>query len=190
MIDMKNSFPRSKTRQSGAALVTGLIFMVILTIIVIAALRSATLEERMAANALNRQIALQAAEAALRDAERRILGNAAAGIPSGAPFDPFDPTAFKTDCATDGLCSYAADGLRWKTVDWDEAGEEPETAIDGVSAQPRYIIEIANLPVGLVGGICPKILYRITARGVGRDNSTVFLQTMVRHLPASCPTLS
>lgn len=187
---MMNALLSSKTRQSGVALVTGLIFMVILTIIVIAALRSATLEERMAANALNRQIGLQAAEAALRDAELRILGNPAAGVAPAAPFDPFDPTAFTADCATDGLCSYAADGLRWKTVDWDAVGEEPTATINGVAQQPRYIIEIANIPVGVVGGICPKILYRITARGVGRDNAAVFLQTMVRHLPASCPTLS
>ncbi|MFP5419488.1 MAG: PilX N-terminal domain-containing pilus assembly protein [Gammaproteobacteria bacterium] len=175
--------------QAGAALVTGLIFMVILTIIVIAALRSATLEERMAANALNRQIALQAAEAALREAEGRILGNTAAGIAPAAPFDPFDPTQFVAAC-TDGLCNLQADGLRWKNVDWDEAGETATSEIEGVSQPPRYIIELANVPVGLVGGICPKILYRITAQGFGRDNSQVLVQTMVRSLPASCPTLS
>lgn len=184
---------KSPIRQAGAALITGLIFMVILTIIVIAALRSATLEERMAANALNRQIALQAAEAALRDAEARILGNAAAGIAPAAPFDPFDPTQFAETCTKDttkGLCNLQADGLRWKTVNWNAAAETAATEIDGVLQQPRYIIEIANVPVGLVGGICPKILYRITAQGFGGDNSQVFLQTMVRQLPASCPTLS
>lgn len=63
-------------KESGAVLITGLIFMVVLTIIVISALRSATLEERMAANARNRQLALQAAEAVLRDAETALFAAA------------------------------------------------------------------------------------------------------------------
>lgn len=169
-----------KIRQAGVALVTGLIFMVIMTLIVVAALRSATLEERMAANALNRQLALQAAEAALRDAEAFIQT-------SGAPFDPFEKWEFTAGC-TDGLCNKAASGAtpRWKTVSWGTVGKVSTTAIAGVKEQPRYIIEIANDPVKQ-GSICPKVLYRVTARGVGGvDNAVVFLQTMYRHLPASC----
>jgi Tfp pilus assembly protein PilX len=55
-----------------------------------------------------------------------------------------------------------------------------------VKEPPRYIIEIANIPI-IQGSICPKVLYRVTARGVGGvDNAIVFLQTMYRHLPASC----
>ncbi len=169
-----------KTRQTGVALVTGLIFMVIMTLIVVAALRSATLEERMAANALNRQLALQAAEAALRDAETFIQTH-------GAPFDPYDPPSFTSSC-TNGLCNKAADGAtpRWKTVDWATVGQPSTTVIAGVKETPRYIIEIANIPI-IQGSICPKVLYRVTARGVGGvDNAIVFLQTMYRHLPARC----
>jgi len=175
----------TNNRQTGAALVTGLIFMVVLTIIVISALRSATLEERMAANARNRQLALQAAEAVVREAEVALV--------SGAPFDPFTPSSFTASC-TNGYCNKAVAGStpKWKTIDWDDDTKTRSFAnasseIDGVSEQPRYIVEIANTPVfGGAGGICPKILYRITARGVGQDNSTVFVQTMFRHLPASC----
>jgi len=178
--DMTTSRQALKTRQTGVVLVTGLIFMVILTIIVVVALRSATLEERMAANALNRQLALQAAEAALRDAEALIQT-------SGAPFDPFEPWRFTAGC-TNGLCNKAAAGAapRWKTVEWEAVGQPSATNIAGVKSQPRYIIEIANDPIKQ-GAICPKVLYRVTARGVGGvDNAIVFLQTMYRHLPASC----
>lgn len=172
-----------KTRECGAALVTGLIFMVIMTIIVIAALRSAMMEERMAANALNRQLALQSGEAALRDAEEFIQT-------SGAPFDPYVPSSFTAGC-TSGMCNKAADDdePRWKTVNWGSVGIPSTTEIDGVKEQPRYIVEIVNVPVvgGGGGGICPKVLYRLTARGVGGvDNAVVFVQTMYRHLPASC----
>jgi type IV pilus assembly protein PilX len=180
---MPNPFQKNKTRQSGVALITGLIFMVVMTIIVIAALRSATLEERMAANARNRQMALQAAEAVLRDAEVSIAAVA-------APFDPFTPSLFKADC-TGGYCNKPASGAapRWQDPNiWVAATSRAgATAIAGVPAPPRYIVEIVNVPIlGGGGGICPKVLYRITARGVGMDNSTVFVQTMVRHLPASC----
>jgi len=181
---MLNPSQQIKTRQSGAALITGLIFMVVMTIIVISALRSATLEERMAANSRNRQVALQAAESVLRDAEISITDTATAA----APFDPFTPSSFKTDC-TSGYCNKPAEGdaPRWQGDIWSDAtSREGTTAIDGLSEQPRYIVEVVNTPILIPGQACPKVLYRITARGVGQDNSTVFVQTMVRHLPASC----
>lgn len=55
-------------RESGAVLITGLIFMTLVMLIALSVMRSATLEERMAANARNRQLALEAAEAVVRDA--------------------------------------------------------------------------------------------------------------------------
>lgn len=174
-----------KARQEGAALVTGLIFMLVLTIIVVSALRSATLEERMAANARNRQLALQAAEAVLREAE--------AVINSGAtPFDPFTPASFTSAC-TNGLCTVAnGDTPRWKTVDWNDATQTRTFAnnasdLAGVQAQPRYIIEIAGFPPPhQPGQKCNPVLYRVTSRGVGMDNAAVFVQTMFRHRPNSC----
>lgn len=179
------SILKIKSRQSGVALVTGLIFLVVLTIIVIAALRNATLEERMAANARNRQLALQAAEAVIRDAETTLF--------AAAPFNPFVPSTFTAAC-TNGLCSKPLPGdvPRWSDPDFDWANASRTFAaaaseIAGVASQPRYIVEIANTPIlGGGGGICPKVLYRITARGVGMDNSTVFVQTMFRHLPTTC----
>lgn len=176
-------------KETGAVLITGLIFMVVLTIIVISALRSATLEERMAANARNRQLALQAAEAILRDAETTLF--------AAAPFEPFNPASFTITC-TNGLCNKAADGAtpRWQTIDWGDTGVtrtfvSADSSLDGVDSAPRYIVEIANIPIGGGGGgICPTVLYRITARGVGSDNSAVILQTMFRHRPTSSPSLS
>lgn len=182
---MMTSFQQTRARQSGFALVTGLVFLVVMTIIVIAALRSSTLEERMAANARNRQVALQAAEAVLREAETVINS----GI---APFDPFTPSGFKADC-TGGYCSKLADGEepRWKdTGIWDSAGKTfASSASDllGVSAQPRYIIEVEAYPDPSAPGTkCNAVLYRVTSRGQGMDNAAVLVQTMFRHRPNSC----
>jgi type IV pilus assembly protein PilX len=162
-------------------LITGLIFMVILTLIVLALLRSGTLEERMAANARNRLLALQAAEAVLRDAEE--------SLPSG-------PVALSADC-TNGYCTKLDDPAKRKErldkLDWSEAAGKSRTfAKDAsyigstlVASQPRYIIELASTPV-CVGGYPSKIRWRITARGVGQDFSEVFVQSLYSTRPAKC----
>lgn len=67
--------------QAGAALITSLIFLSVLTILGMSTLGTALLESRMAGNARDRNIAFQAAEIGLRDAELfirdsgRIVGN-------------------------------------------------------------------------------------------------------------------
>ena len=75
---------RPGRRQRGAALLTGLIFMVILTLLGITAARMAGLEEKMSGNMRDRSLAMQAAEMALRDAERDIRGPAAGSTRSSA----------------------------------------------------------------------------------------------------------
>ncbi len=61
--------------QQGASLVIALMFLIVLTILGLVAVRSSTVQERMAGNDRDRAIAFEAAEAALRDAERDIQAN-------------------------------------------------------------------------------------------------------------------
>ncbi len=74
------NFPQGMARQQGALLVTSLLILMILTLIGVTSLQTTTLEERMAGNIRDRDISLQAAEAALRDAEEaiRVMTSAAA----------------------------------------------------------------------------------------------------------------
>ncbi len=72
----------SPTNQSGVALVVVLIFMLALTTIAMFASRNATLGERQARNETEYQIARQAAEAALRDAERDLYPDPAVPAPT------------------------------------------------------------------------------------------------------------
>lgn len=60
---------RPRKRQQGVVLVVSLLMLLVLTIVGLAATRSTTLEERMAANQNDMAVAFQAAEAALRDGE-------------------------------------------------------------------------------------------------------------------------
>jgi type IV pilus assembly protein PilX len=189
----KHDVHRKSPRQSGVVLITGLIFMVILTLIVLATLRGGTLEERMAANARNQQIALQAAEAVVRDGEVSSFST------SVAPFDPYTPSGFTAAC-TGGYCSRPATGQqRWKNpidIDWSSsavtrsfAAPASELTPSLVASQPRYFVEVASTPIispSAGGGICPTILYRLTGRGVGQDASEVLVQTVYRARPASC----
>ena len=164
--------------QKGAVLVTGVIFLVVLTILVLSIMRSATLEERMAGNARNRQIALQAAEAVIRDAENTLLGKTAA-----SPVDPLYIEGFTANC-TNGFCE--RNPQKWKDIDWDDDSTETRTfatgsglSISKVTSQPRYYVEYISKEDT---PNCPKVVYRITARGVGPDYSTVILQTNFRRL--------
>ena len=175
-------------QQSGIVLITGLIFMVVLTLIVLALMRSATLEERMASNARDRQLALQAAEAVLRDARETLFPASGA---FGSPIDPFDPGGFTSGCGN-GLCSPPAGGTpRWKTVSWTDTGATRTFAVPanysltGIASPPRYVVEVLGAEGGQPPKICPKILFRVTARGVGRDSATVFVESTIRYRPAS-----
>lgn len=164
------------------ALVTGLIFLVVLTLIAITAARMAGLEERMSGNMRDRSLAVQAAEMALRDAERDIRTRAK-GIAN-----------FVSEC-TDGLCYNGpagnSNGDDWNTTPvWTlvnmtaapsvEYGQfTAATEIAGLSAQPRYIVE--GMRKKIPGSSSDIFYYRITARAQGgNENTVVWLQEVFR----------
>ena len=76
--------PIGRRRQQGVALFIALVVLLIITILGISGLQTTTLEERMAASARDRDIAFQAAEAALAQAEIFVNGIGVTGL---APFD-------------------------------------------------------------------------------------------------------
>ncbi|MBU1395693.1 MAG: pilus assembly protein [Gammaproteobacteria bacterium] len=181
---------RPDRRQRGAALLTGLIFMVILTLLGITAARMAGLEERMSGNMRDRSLAMQAAEMALRDAERDIRGPLAGSTRSPAISGISN---FVAAC-TDGLCYNGANGNA-NAVDWKVTpiwtlvsmtaapsvaygANTPATDIDGLSAQPRYLIEgIRKTPPGGA----EEFYYRVTVRAQGANpNTVVWLQEVFK----------
>lgn len=161
-------------QQRGAALVTGLIFMVVLTLLSLSAIKATALEERMAGNARDQDLAFQAAEAAVRDAMINVLPNLKTSSP------------FVAGCAS-GLCKVGVPTPVWETItannDWNSSKTASYgQAIPSVAAQPRYIIELVQgsfAPTGFSAGSGkndPTVAYRITARGWGfttQANATV-----------------
>jgi Tfp pilus assembly protein PilX len=67
------SITHTSFNQSGMALIISLIILLLLTLISVSAMKVNSLEEKMAGNDRNRNTAFQAAEAALRAGEARIL---------------------------------------------------------------------------------------------------------------------
>src|SRR5574343_1776425 len=133
--------------QAGMAFVISMIFLVTLTLLALSAMRSTVLEEKMAGNSRDWTIALNAAEAALRDAERDIeTSNRIVG-----------KTGFNSDC-TARMCldnsriqNYVSSHNDWiigstggrSVVCGTHPYANPHT-IPGVAAQPRYLIEYMN----------------------------------------------
>lgn len=174
-------------RQRGASLFVALVMMIAITLIGVVSVNLSTSEERLARNTRDTNIALQAAEAALRDAETDITTTRAL---SGA-------TLFSNTCnqaGGKGLCMPATTGTpRWEEFMEDAAssieyGEEtgvpglPANVSGGVAAQPRYLIEAVPDTAGtsLRAGSA-RFVYRVTALGYGSlDGTRVMLQEFFR----------
>jgi len=154
------------TSQNGAALITGLIFLVVLTLISLSAIKSTSLEERMAGNARDQDVAFQAAEAGIREAVNRV--------------PTLKPVNFPIAGCVAGLCANNVVTPVWTTItnnnDWETTKTEDYSGLTQVSAKPRYIIEL--LPQSLPPPGSPLTSgkgntgaqltpYRITARGWG-----------------------
>ena len=104
---------RPLRRQQGAALIVSLLLLAIVMLLATAGWQMGTQEERMVGQQRDRAIAFEAAEAALRDAERDLLGICASGYAAGQCAPRLDPingeTGFgsagaENTCSDEGLC--------------------------------------------------------------------------------------
>ncbi len=180
-------------RQRGLSLVTTLVLMLATLGLGVAVMGVNVMEERLIANTKDRDLALQAAEAALRDAEQDVANNISSA------------TAF-TDTCTSGLCTppsqrVSASTLSSSPVDDSRLGFDWSVDANvrlygqytggaqfpSVAAQPRYVIEkfsFLGTPAGesaVLGAepTAPGVGYRITARAVGaRPETVVVLQSI------------
>lgn len=170
--------------QQGAALLMVLLLLIVVTLLGLASMRGAIMQERMTMNTYARSLAFQAGETALRQAEARASGLAVgtfdgitAGTCSGGlckpPLDLSKPSAWKVAGFWD------ADPPRYSQVD---------TAVNGI--RPRYVIErMGSAPteeaaaIDLLSDSTPPTtfqFYRITVRSKGADGAEVLMQSTYR----------
>lgn len=164
----------NRRKQQGVVLITGLIFMVVLTLLAVAAMRTTGLEEKMAANAQNQDLAFQSAEAAIRIAERFLdTDNAGAGLPA---FNGSVPGYYQN------LVTGSSE-VFWTSYGWAAGSVVTASGLTNFARQPRYVIEKLNIvPSGQSlkwnSGNGTSSVYRVTARGKGGDGSAkVILQS-------------
>ena len=186
-------------RQRGFSLITTLILLMVVSGLGIAASQMVLMSERTSRFDRDAQIAFQAAEAALVDAEIDIQGP---NTFAGQRMDKFEPKSkidFSAGCGTDklrGLCAQAEAGQKavWYQVDFtDEStnaktvkfgeftGREFAVGATGIRPEikPRYIVEVIPNPTPAASPA--DVLYRITAMGFGpRKKTQVVLQVVFR----------
>jgi type IV pilus assembly protein PilX len=140
----------------------------------VSSLTSTTLEERMSGNARDQNIAMQAAEAALRDAEKDLTGSAVARIAVAN----FVASCARALCAEGTPLTYVDDVL--KSAFYGQF--TGELALRGTVQQPRYVLELLTaLPPQVPAPPAGQSVrnFRITAKGFGRNvNTIVIVQTV------------
>lgn len=131
--------------QKGAVLVVSLLILLVMTVLGIAAMGTTTLQERMAYNNRQQQVAFQSAEAALRSAENWLAANVTDLASLAINFNNTTPVsgnyserAPMTGVATRPLTGFNIyDDSVWLTT----GNAVVVTAGTTVTQQPRYIIE-------------------------------------------------
>lgn len=159
-------------RQHGTVLVVSLIMLLLLTMLGLSSMRGTTLEERMAGNMRDQNLAFQAAEAALREGEAWLAPLNAA--PAACAIVSTGCNAFRDQVLPD-LTEQDAD---W----WATNALTYSKIISYVATAPLYLREEqAFLPDDLtIGHGTPtgRDVYQVTARGTGQtDDAEVLLQT-------------
>lgn len=180
--------------QRGAVLITGLIFLVVLTLLGTAALQGTVLEEKMAGNLRDETLAFQAAEAALRSGEHFLEQvtlpefNGENGLYHYACSSVPDSDAEGENADEPLSCPPTPDpvtGMNWSADDSIEA----DVTMEGVANQPRYFIEqLPSVPLMGDGGSAQQSgaslnasMFRIVAQGTGgTEAATVLLQSTYR----------
>ena len=134
--------PLRGRRERGVVLVVSLLMLLVLTFIGLAATRSTTIEQRLTSNQRDLAVAVQGAEAALRDGESLLNS---AGLPNFAL-----NTAGAFTAATMGTTD-------WTNIDWSETSTatlQYEGGIGGLPGaqqplyKPRYFVVLTTSTIG------------------------------------------
>ncbi|MDI1279507.1 PilX N-terminal domain-containing pilus assembly protein [Methylobacter sp.] len=157
--------------QSGAVLIISLIMLLLLTLIGTTGMQSTSVEEKMAGNLRDKNLAFQAAESALKAAESSLISPAV--LPT---FTDAGTGGFYKDTSTIPTASAILTDSFWTT---NPVATSSVTTLGNSIATPVYIIQ--QLPAACFG-TCPPDLtstpYRITVRATGgTTNAVVILQS-------------
>lgn len=151
-------------REHGAVLVVSLIMLLIVTLLAVSSMQGTVMEEKMAGNTRDRNLAFQTAESSLREAEIYIKGLASMGSFTGSG-GLYGLTDVEPDYALPAT---------WSDSAYHVVGSAPH----GSYAAPRYFIKHYTIVKGTAGalnmsgygdnkGSGDVTIFRVTTRGTG-----------------------
>lgn len=178
------------SRQRGAVLIVALILLVVMTLLGLSAVRMVVLEERMTANAYDRGLSFQAAEAALRAGEAAAQANANAVppnqyFPDNGVWADSNNSCSASPCAN-GLCAQPDKDCKPRWLDSQFAGwtDAEDLDLGPLAETPQYFVEYlgGNFPCDIedpAAGALNCKRYRVTARShPDADRAAVILQSI------------
>jgi len=168
------------SRQSGAVLVVSLLLLLVMTILALSASQATRMQERMAGNSRDADLAFQSAEAGLRNGERLIDDPALTSAP--IPCSTGRCRVFALDVLPADLS--AQPEAWWNANAWSYAPDNtwnatPGTALAGTGLarrDPQFVIEEVeevtdSLTIPPTGPPPSRIYYRITSAAQGGTNT-------------------
>jgi type IV pilus assembly protein PilX len=161
---------RIHSNQQGMALVMAIVFLLILTVLGIAAMNSSVFSEKMTQNMKDMTGAFQAAESALGDGEKWLGNSTSVPLPVSTCTSP--------PCSVWTLNSLGSTLSQQTTTWWQSNAQAYSASIPNAAIQPMYIIELFNFvpydlsPNSLATGK-GYYYYRVTARGIGSTPNAV-----------------
>jgi type IV pilus assembly protein PilX len=159
---MPTPIARPPRREQGAILIISLIMLVLITMVTLTLIRSASMEEKMAGNARDRSKAFQAAEAAMRLCLNRLGDESYKGV---SPTVQTPATAGTAQVWEPTSANWASDDVAWPVPNTDDG---VSISAYGLSGQPRCIYEQLGTGTGS---------YRVTVKALGaQDTTAVILQ--------------
>lgn len=149
-----------RKRQSGIALITALLLLIVVTIIAVAGSRNTLLQESMSGNMHDRNLAFQASEAALSDAIRQLqTGNNIATI--GPVDQPTNPNFW---------LGFINNG------DHDNDINEMNAVGFDLNDSPKYVVEeVESLPSIIADAPLEEPWYRITTYAEGGTGNAIVI---------------
>lgn len=183
---------RGPSKQRGVALAVALILLIVVTLVGLFAIRGTIMQQKLASNLYDRQLAFQSAEAAMRVAAARITTNpsdiarncSSGGVACQAnPFN--DPNLASSKIVTvttgTGTGQYAASAL---------IGNQPQYVIENMgnwydpNSDTGFNQSANSHQYGAQGTSTTAVYYRITARSANPttagDRAVVTLQAVIK----------
>ena len=179
---------KTRIRQQGAILIVSLLMLLVMTLLGITAVSTTSLEEKMASNNRQRQLAFQSASSALRDAETWLRTNISRVAQFETTFNGTPVELYWVRQPTPGDAMHVVpmdiyDGNAWTVGN----SQQPPTLVTNAVNKPRYVIEymgrIGEPPLDYTEPDNRNYAFRVTAIGWGTDNITTYVTQSAFRIP-------